>query len=204
MRLYLGVVQTARSALHCTHQAVHADTKTGLCYCGFMAENDENASGGCLCGAVRFCVSAEPYYVAVCACTFCQRITGSDYNVESMFRVAQFKLTEGQTQTYTHLSQGSGHPVHVHFCARCGTSLFLRPDRFPDCVGVFSGVFDDPNWFQRDTETVGYFFTSEAPRGMVIPADFDTYPSHAKALDGSENTPARHAHSFMVGAKRQQ
>lgn len=166
-----------------------------------MPNDDALAQGGCLCGKVRFAVTAAPYYVAVCACRFCQRVTGSDYNVESMYRVAQFSLTRGQTRTYTHTSQGSGQPVHIHFCADCGTSLFLRPDRFPDCVGVFSGAFDDPNWFQRDAETVGYFFTTDAPRGMMIPAGFDTYPGHARALDGSDNPALIHDDSFMVGAK---
>ena len=163
-----------------------------------MTDETISESGGCLCGAVRFSVTAEPYYVAVCACTFCQRLTGSDYNVESMYRVAQFDLTKGDTKTYSHVSEGSGQPVHIHFCADCGSSLFLRPDRFPDCVGVFSGSFDNPNWFRRDAETVGYFFTSEAPRGMMIPAGYDTYPGHAKALDGTENEPVRLTLAHMV------
>ena len=64
---------------------------------------------------------------------------------------------------------------------------------------MFSGSFDDPNWFRRDPDTVGYFFTSEAPRGMVIPAGFDTYSGHAKALDGSMNEAERYSKTFMVG-----
>lgn len=164
-----------------------------------MTEHDVSEPGGCLCGAVRYQVTSEPYYVAVCSCTFCQRLTGSDYNVESMFRDHQFRLTKGSTKTYSYVSDGSGQPVHIHFCRDCGTSIFLRPDRFPDCVGVFSGSFDDPNWFRRDPDTVGYFFTSEAPRGMVIPAGFDTYSGHAKALDGSMNEAERYSKTFMVG-----
>ena len=145
--------------------------------------------GGCLCGAVRYRVTAQPYYVAVCACSFCQKLTGSDYNVEPMFRPAEFEfeVTAGATKTYTTASEGSGQQIHIHFCPACGKSVFLRPDRFPDCVGVFAGTFDDPNWFPRTPENTGYFFTSEAPRGMLLPAGFDTYPGHAKALDGSMN-----------------
>ena len=115
-----------------------------------------------------------------------------------MYRVAQFDMTKGATKTYSHVSEGSGQPVHVHFCANCGTSLFLRPDRFPDCVGVFSGSFDNPNWFRRNAENVGYFFTAEAPRGMILPAGYDTYPGHAKALDGADNTPVRFAQMQMI------
>ena len=164
-----------------------------------MTQEDVSKLGGCMCGTVRYEVSAEPYYVAVCSCTFCQRLTGSDYNVESMFREHQFRLTKGQTKKYTYISDGSGQPVHIHFCEDCGTSMFLRPDRFPDCVGIFSGSFDDPNWFRRDPENVGYFFTSEAPRGTMIPAGFDTYSGHAKALDGSMNEAKRHPEPFVVG-----
>ncbi len=154
--------------------------------------------GGCLCGNVRFQVMATPYFVAVCSCTFCQRLTGSDYNVESMFREAVFALTGAAPAVYTHVSEGSGLPVHIHFCSRCGTSLFLRPDRFPDCVGVFSGVFDDPNWFDRNPETTEDFFVAEAPRGMMIPAGYNTYTGHAKALDGSDNVPVCQAETLTV------
>ena len=148
-------------------------------------------SGGCLCGALRYEVTAVPYYVAVCSCRFCQRVTGSDYNVESMFRVAQVRLTQGRAARYSHVSEGSGQPVHLDFCAACGTTVFLVPERFPDCIGIFSGSFDDPEWFERSPATTGYFFTESAPRGMTIPAGHDTYPGHARALDGSDNPAIR-------------
>lgn len=147
--------------------------------------------GGCLCGRVRYAVTAKPYFVALCACRFCQRMLGSDYNVEPMFRTHQFTVTDGTPQTYTHVSEGSGQPVHVHFCAACGSSLFLRPERFPDCVGVFAGSFDNPDWFPRDAEITAYFFVSEAPKGMMLAAGIDLYQGHAKRLDGSMNDATR-------------
>ncbi|SFR42443.1 GFA family protein [Litoreibacter janthinus] len=156
-----------------------------------MAEKIVSQSGGCLCGAVRFAVSAEPFFVVICACRFCQRVTGSDYNVESLFRVQDITLSGEDTRVHSHTSEGSGHPVDVHFCPTCGTSIYMKPHRFSDCVGVLSGTFDDPSWFQRDATNTEYFFTKEAPRGMVIPKGFNTYPGHAKALDGSDNTPVR-------------
>jgi hypothetical protein len=69
---------------------------------------------------------------------------------------------------------------------------------FPDCVGVFPASFDNPNWFQRDPDSVGCFFTSDAPRGMMNPAGFDTYSGLAKALDASMNQAVRHSMTFMV------
>lgn len=155
-------------------------------------------SGGCMCGAVAFRVTAEPYFTAICSCTFCQKLTGTDYNVEAMFRESQFELTKGATTTFAHTSEGSGMSVHIHFCQTCGTSMFLRPDRFPDCVGIFAGAFDNPSWLRRGPEAVAYFFTEEAPTGMVIPSGFKTYPGHAIALDGSPNNPIEQAQTIIV------
>src|SRR5215831_18948106 len=42
--------------------------------------------GGCLCGEVRYKALSEPVRVTICHCTFCQRITGSAFLVEPVFR----------------------------------------------------------------------------------------------------------------------
>ncbi|WP_281859022.1 GFA family protein [Litoreibacter halocynthiae] len=163
-----------------------------------MINKFDSESGGCLCGAVRFEVSAEPYFVVICSCRFCQRLTGSDYNVESLFRLGDVEVSRGKTKVHTHRSEGSGKSVHVHFCGACGTALYLKPERFPDCIGILSGTFDNPAWFRRDSSSTEYFFTAEAPRGMVIPEGFNTYPGHAKALDGSDNVPTRQARTELL------
>jgi len=43
--------------------------------------------GGCLCGDIRYrTTAAEPIRVTVCHCTFCQKLTGSAFLVEPIFR----------------------------------------------------------------------------------------------------------------------
>ncbi len=37
--------------------------------------------GGCLCGKVRYTISAEPVFTGVCHCTDCQKATGSAFNI---------------------------------------------------------------------------------------------------------------------------
>ena len=64
--------------------------------------------GGCLCGEVRFAVSADPMRVTVCHCHFCQRNTGTAYLVEPVFTKAQFRFTSGAPRTYDAISAGSG------------------------------------------------------------------------------------------------
>src|SRR5512142_2925318 len=102
--------------------------------------------GGCLCGDVRFKATAPPIRVTFCHCRFCQRATGYAYLIEPIFSKADFVLTKGAPSSYDHRSEGSGKIVHVHFCGRCGTKLYLTFERFPDVFGVYCGTFDDPNW----------------------------------------------------------
>lgn len=155
-----------------------------------MEASDISQCGRCMCGAVTFRVSAEPYFTAICSCTFCQKLTGSDYNVEAMFRPHQIEITNGATTTFADVSGGSGLLVRVHFCQRCGTSMSLRPCRFPDCVSIFSGAFDNLSWFRRDPDAaIAYFFRDKAATGLVTPEGCKPYSGHGVALDGSPNEP---------------
>ena len=101
--------------------------------------------GGCLCGAVRYTTASTPLRVTICHCRFCQRATGSAYMVEPIFAKTNFEIISGAPATYALASQGSGKQVIIHFCATCGTKLFLSFERFPDHLGVYAGTFDDPD-----------------------------------------------------------
>ena len=87
--------------------------------------------GGCLCGAVRYATAGKPLRVTFCHCRFCQRATGSAYMVEPIFEKANFEITSGTPAIYALASHGSGKQVSIHFCATCGTKLFLAFERFP-------------------------------------------------------------------------
>jgi hypothetical protein len=145
--------------------------------------------GGCLCGTIRYATTAAPTHVTVCHCKFCQRATGSAYMVEPIFARDALEITAGTPSTYIHISEGSGKRVAIHFCAGCGTKLFLAFERFPEVVGVYAGTFDDPNWFDRSAATSRHIFLSFAQRGTVIPAGFKTYGNHAMRNDGTAESP---------------
>jgi hypothetical protein len=146
-------------------------------------------AGGCLCGRVRYRVTAESTDVINCHCKFCQRATGGAYLVESLFSKEDFETTKGNTRIYEHISEGSGKTIHVNFCESCGTKLFLTFERFPATVGVYSGTFDDPDWFSRTPDNTQYFFLSEAPNGTIIPAGFEIFHEHYWESEGVASTP---------------
>lgn len=141
--------------------------------------------GGCLCGSLRYAVTAPPSRVTVCHCRFCQRATGSAYLVEPIFAKADLALLSGSPRVYDQRSEGSGKMVHVHFCADCGTKLWLSFERFPDVVGVYAGTFDDPCWFEIRPETAKHIFLGVARHDSVIPAGLPTFVEHATDNTGT-------------------
>ena len=145
----------------------------------------QTSKGGCLCGAVRYQVSKDPIRVTMCHCKFCQRATGGAFLVEPVFARGDFTITSGAPATYDHVSTGSGKIVKIHFCATCGTKLFLGFERFPDVVGLYGGTFDDPNWFERSAENTKHIFLDVAQKGTVIPAGINTFREHATDNDGN-------------------
>jgi hypothetical protein len=158
--------------------------------------------GGCLCGDVRYRTIAEPVRVTICHCTFCQRLTGSAFLVEPIFRKEGIVFRGGASKVYHHRSETSGKRVSVNFCGRCGTTICLDLERFPDILGMCGGTFDDPNWFDRDAANCRHIFTRSAQEGVVLPAGVNTFPEHALQLDGMPNPPVVLGHMLKVSRRK--
>ena len=141
--------------------------------------------GGCLCGALRFKVTADPLWVTACFCRFCQRTTGTTGLVEPIFDIGAFCMTQGEPARYVHVSEGSGREIYLHFCPTCATKTHLTFERWPDRLGVYGGAFDDPGWFDFTPQNSKFIFLDEAP----VPAGFTCFHQHAAAADGTPMTP---------------
>jgi len=96
-------------------------------------------SGGCLCGVIRYAVTAEPVRVTICHCTFCKKITGSAYLVEPVFRKEDVSFSGAIPKAFVHRADTSRRKVTVNFCGTCATKIYLDLARFPDIWGLFEG-----------------------------------------------------------------
>ena len=163
--------------------------------------NSQTHEGGCLCGQVRYRTVAEPVRVTICHCTFCQRLTGSAFLVEPIFKREDIVFSGIAPRVYHHQSDTSGKRVSINFCGRCGTTLYLDLERFPDILGVCGGTFDDPNWFDRSSAKCRHIFTRSAQEGVVLPAGVNTFVEHALHFDGTPNEPIVLAHALPVTRK---
>ncbi len=155
--------------------------------------------GGCLCGQIRYATHEDTSRVTICHCRFCQKATGSAYMVEPIFDKNAFELLDGSPKTYDLVSAGSGKTVHVHFCAECGTKLWLSFERFPDIVGIYAGTFDDPCWFPIDAETSKHIFLDAARPDTIIPAGLPTFVQHASSVDGTPHEPTVFSECHVIG-----
>ncbi|HEX9769827.1 MAG TPA: GFA family protein [Kiloniellales bacterium] len=95
--------------------------------------------GGCLCGAVRYRVSAPLAPVLACHCRQCRRMSGHYFAATAAPRDA-FEITESSGLAWFASSERSRRG----FCKVCGSSLFF--DHGPnEPIGISAGSLDgDP------------------------------------------------------------
>jgi len=95
-------------------------------------------AGGCVCGAVRYEVAAEPYGAAVCHCRTCQRVHGAPMVAFFSARKADVRLTGELGEIRT-----SDHGIR-RFCRACGTHIVFDDSRYPDEIDIATTTLDDP------------------------------------------------------------
>src|ERR1039457_4631828 len=105
-------------------------------------ERDVKMAGGCLCGAVRYQIDAEPITSRACWCRLCQRIGAGSGTVNVCFPTAATRI-EGELRDYISVAD-SGNRMHRRFCPSCGVHLFSEAEARPHLIFVRAGTLDDP------------------------------------------------------------
>jgi hypothetical protein len=101
-----------------------------------------NHDGGCLCGKIRFRVTAPKIDSGYCHCRICQKNSGAPVVAWVTFPATGFAWTQGKPGTYRSSSQ-----ARRQFCATCGSYMVFLSNRFPDEVSANTASFDDPEAF---------------------------------------------------------
>ena len=103
-----------------------------------MSEQQE-AIGGCLCGDIRFKISGTPHLVEYCHCKSCRKAVGAPVMAWAGVAIKQFEIIDGNPKCYA-----SSPGVERTFCKRCGTSITIFANEFPEEIYVSISVLDDP------------------------------------------------------------
>lgn len=99
-------------------------------------------TGGCLCGAVRYEIAADPLVVRACWCTDCQKVAAGNATVNVVFP-AEAVTIEGRLVDYPSTAD-SGNTMHRGFCPQCGTPVTTGSEARPHLIGIRGGTLDDP------------------------------------------------------------
>ena len=99
-------------------------------------------TGGCLCGAIRYAISAPVAGLRACHCTHCQKTSGTGSSVNAVILSKDFALTQGTPKRYTDKAD-SGRLLQRFFCGNCGSPVYSQRDNMPERMVVRAGSLDD-------------------------------------------------------------
>lgn len=106
----------------------------------------EPLTGGCICGAIRYEITAPPLAVIACHCTQCRRQSGAAYSVNLIVRASTMTV-HGRLNAWDDPDTESGAPLGREHCGRCGSPIRSVPSAAPKMVALKAGTLDDPGAF---------------------------------------------------------
>ena len=106
-----------------------------------MAMEQNDISGRCLCGTVRFKSSGQVLARRSCWCRDCQYLACGNASVNIIVEAVGIAV-EGDLATYESRSD-SGNLIRRSFCPNCGTPMFCEAVGEPDYRVIRVGALDD-------------------------------------------------------------
>jgi len=139
------------------------------------------ATGGCLCGAVRYEVRGPFRHLLVCHCEECRRWHGAPAESTAAPR-DRLVLTEQRGLRWIDSPRSDAH-ARRGFCGECGSSLFWdAPGR--DYVAIAAGTVDGDTGVRR----AAHWYVSQKGDWYDLPDD--GLPRHdASAAAGPQPEP---------------
>ena len=131
-------------------------------------------AGGCLCGAVRYSISAPVTSLRACHCRNCQKHSGAAGTVNAIVPSDSFGITKGEPKRYDDEATQSGRTLSRHFCGTCGSSIYSRRNPDPGFVVVRAGSLDDSNGMK----ITGNIWTASARPWAYIDKSTERHPGN--------------------------
>lgn len=105
--------------------------------------------GGCRCGAVRFNLASHtPHPYQRCYCTICRKTAGGGgYAINIMGDADTLEVRGRRSLRVYHAEIDRDGVCEIssgerHFCAKCGSALWMADPAWPDLVHPFASAID--------------------------------------------------------------
>ena len=139
--------------------------------------------GSCVCGSVRYRMTAKPLFVHCCHCRWCQRETGSAFVLNAMLETECLGVLQGAPETVMTPSE-SGKGQKIVRCSECKVALWSHYAGIGDKVSFIRvGTLDKPDLAPPDI----HIFTSSKQPWVTLGDDL---PVYAEYYDWRKEWPA--------------
>ena len=131
---------------------------------------NEDISGGCNCGAVRYRLKAGvrlPMYA--CHCTDCQTRTGSAFSEHMLVEASDLEVSGPLAAG--NVTQPSGAVSTIYGCERCLARIYATSDRRGSLASLRCGTLDD----SATLAPAAHLWTSSMQPWIALPADARTH-----------------------------
>ena len=136
-----------------------------------MPKSSQVSTGGCLCGAVRYDLTAPPLFVHACHCRDCQRHTGSAFVVNAMVLAKDLLVTKGALAPWP-APAAKGNKHFIHRCTQCQGAVWSSyGGQATAMVYLRAGTLDAP----EDLPPRAHIFTRTKQPWVALPKDVPAF-----------------------------
>lgn len=101
----------------------------------------ETLSGGCLCGRVRYEVTAPATDLYHCHCAMCRKVHGASYATYAVAPKQAVRITKG-AENLSRFDSSAG--TSRYFCKGCGCQIYIDVAERPESRWYTPGTLDNP------------------------------------------------------------
>lgn len=141
--------------------------------------------GSCHCGAVKFSVDSKaPVPFSRCYCTICRKTSGGGGYTINLLADARTLSVDGEENITIYRANQNDRGVYDsdglgfsqrHFCAQCGSALWVHNPKWPDYIHPFASAIDTDLPKPPEIQSI---MTSHAVNWVDLPdgPHFENYP----------------------------
>jgi hypothetical protein len=134
------------------------------------AEDSALYTGSCLCGGIRFQLSAELGSIDVCYCQMCRKAQGGPLVTNASVEASAIKVTQGQKLLTSYESSPGERRL---FCSRCGSPIYSERTDQPQIVRVRVGAINEP----LNVRPTAHYYTASKCNWWKIEDSLPQFPT---------------------------
>jgi hypothetical protein len=133
----------------------------------------KHSRGSCVCGAVRYELSAEPIALFCCHCTECQTASGSSFVLALKMPYGGLTVVEGEAKPYLR-PEADGQKRNVFRCPMCLAAIWSERLDLKEVITVYAGTLDESSRLKP----VAHIWTRDAQPWIELPKNSLQFPEN--------------------------